>query len=378
MVTFEEYVLRCGEFGYVWPDRLSLEALLDGPALAHRKSWRNLLRQVYGVEALTLGYVVFGRQLKLRHLELLSSNLAQTRARVHESASLAPLLAPFILVGRGLAENYGTLRDGLLRRGLTPAGWRWLSHQSAATVRQLFRFGASDEAIFWTNVLCKALPQRTLSSDWIESGRPWQTGRFLPLLSGWQEDSRTKAVQQLERYFRALPGKADPQVRIEHELVLGELYRGFQHGEFDLIQPKQTWPNLLRKLRELQHRREEAALAAQTVAPTTNVSWEPLLEPQVFNGVTVVELCSQSALLREGLSMAHCVGNGSYAVSCKAGSSAIFCLTHESTGSRATLELTRASRSTAWRLSQLSGVGNSRPSALFWSVATTVRDLCNT
>jgi len=373
-ISFEEYVTRCGELGYAWPDRRSLTILFD-KAPPYRNAWNSLLRRVYGERTLLLGYQLCGRQLPLALLPAVAHQAETLAARLSESTALAPLLVRFLQLDIPVPRDYAVIRTPALEKGLTPAGWRWLTHQRADTVRKLLCFGWSEEAIGWINLLAIARPRDTLSPRWFEAGRPYGTQGFVQQMASWSAEAHKAGLTLLERYFRVLPDEATGPRLVEHELVLAELFRMLVEQDFTLIKPQQGWPGLLRKVRERQTARAERAqelAAARATAKT--LSWTPGFGQQTIDGILVTELCGESALIAEGVAMSHCVGDGGYSDACASGRNIVFSLAHASTGSRATLQLSRTRQNT-WAIGQLAGPANGTVPAAFWNCAKVVRDL---
>ena len=374
--ALEHFVITVGEFGYAWPDRTTLLSLLDGPS-PPRRQWHQLLHRAYGRDALSTGAALFGRDLKLNALPYLQANAHAIVQRIKESPGLAALLQPFVKVGTPVPADFSVIREPALQRGLTPQAWRWLSHQSAATVRKLFAFGWTEEAIFWANLFAEAqAPTRhaRLSSDWLEAGRPYGMHRFVPLMAGWRDAARQQGREQLVRYCRLLPCRPRPEDVMQHEGIGVELFLALQSQGFDLLKQGQTWRGLWRKV---EANRALRVVEAQTLAAERSKGkfrvWTPLLGGIVLRKIDVKELASEHLLIQEGVEMRHCVGGGHYAEECSRGECVVFSLTHSVSGAKATLQLVRNPNKPEWRIGQLAGAGNARPSAIFWEVAKDLR-----
>jgi hypothetical protein len=374
--SFEDYVTRCGELGYVWPDRTSL-TILFGAELPYRTEWNALLKRVYGSRVLELGYRLCGRSLPLALLPAIAQQEEALTARLTESPGLAPLLVRFLQLEVPVPRDYAVVRVPAIEKGLTPAGWRWLTRQRADVVRKLLSFGWTDEAIGWMNILAKANPHAAFSARWFEAGRPYGTQGFMQQMAAWSPGARKEGLAVLERYFRLLPADATGPRLVEHELILAELFRKLVGQEFTLIKPQQSWAGLLRKVRDQQAARLELARERAAARATRSLSWSPKLGPRTVCGISVTELCNEAELLAEGITMSHCVGDGGYTDACADGKNVIFSLAHASTGSRATLQLVR-SRHKAWTIGQLAGPANGTVPAVFWNCAKAVCDLMST
>jgi hypothetical protein len=371
-IDFRTYVERCGELDYAWPDRTSL-VVLFGAVPPYRKQWSTLLRQTYGARVLTLGHRLFGRQLPLAALPAIARQQDALAARLAESAALAPLLVPFVQMDAAIPRDFAAIRTPALAKGLAPAGWRWLTHQSPGAVRALLRFGWNDEAVYWMNFLARCRPQAPLAGRWFEPGRLFGTQRFTQQLAGWSGATRKEADAALERYFRMLPAEASLPVLADHERVLGELFVMFQDRDFSLIKPQQSWQGLLRKVRSREEERRLKALElAAARAKGKERTWPALFGQREVQGVAVTELTSEAALIEEGVLMAHCVGDGAYTSLCAEGSCVVLRLEHKATSARATLQLSRYGEQ--WRIGQLAGPANASVPAVFWTCAKSVRE----
>lgn len=369
---------RCGELGFAWPDPTSLTILFGTPP-DFTKQWKQLLRRVYGARTLVLGYRLFGRQLPLAVLPAIAQRSDAIQARVRECGSLAPLLAPFVQVDVDVPADFAAIRTPALGKGLSPVGWRWLSHQPAETVRKLLQMGWSSGAIDWINLLALANPQSRLAPGWFEAGGLYGMTRFFQLFANWSSDNREKGMAVLTRYIRLLPKVPTEENRFAHESLSAELLLCLQKQDFLLVQPGQSWNGLLNKVRARQQARLAAAQerAAAVTADLPNASWPALVGDSEFKGIRVTELTSTAALVEEGIVMDHCVGEGLYAPLCLAGESAILRLEYPATGARATLQLSRSARGKSWHIGQLAGAANARPPAVFWACAQLVRNTAN-
>lgn len=371
-IDFRSYVERCGELGYAWPDRTSLMVLF-GARPPYRKQWSALLRQTYGARVLMLGHRLFGRQLPLSVLPAIARQQDAIGARLAESAALAPLLTPFVLLDATIPADFATIRTPALAKGATAAGWRWLAHQSAGAVRALLRFGWNEEAVHWMNFLARCRPNTPLASRWFEAGRPYGMQRFIQQMAGWNDTTRQEAAAALERYFRLLPPVPSLSVLADHERILGELFVMFQARDFSLIKPQQSWQGLLRKVRTREEERRLKALEVAAVrAEGKHCTWPALFGHREVQGIAVTELTSEAALIEEGVVMAHCVGDGAYTDLCATGNCIILRLEHQATSARATLQLSRYEEQ--WRIGQLSGPANASVPAVFWTCAKSIRD----
>ncbi len=374
-MNINQLVDTLGSLGQVWPDSASLlSVLVRRPSPYERQQWRQLLRAAYGKPALSAGYAIFGRDLGLRELANLQAHQEAYRARVKESASLAPLLAAFVKVGVAPPSDYGVLRTGALARGLTPAAWKWLSRQRPSLVRALFAFGWTPEFIFWTNLLARARAQEPLSSRWLEAGRPYMLGQHWEHLSSLAQDGKVyqDRLLNLERFLRLLPSQTSAELLVEYELLAAALHMGFLSPRAELrVEPKSTWNGLLNRLRKLEAERLALAERVHAARAGEDVSWRAHFGEFESNGVAIKELTSNADLVREGVSLSHCVGDGQYVQGCLTGQHVIASLQLQATNQRATLQLRHVPRQ-GYVIGQLAGPSNSRVPQVFWRAA---RDL---
>lgn len=362
--------------GYAWPEP-NCSALNNNPEYAElNRTWRLLLRKTYGPKALRIGYAIFNRALRLEHLGYIQTHAEALAHRLAEAPHLAALLTPFVRVEAPVPSDYAVIRTPMLSRGLTPAGWRWLCHQSRESVGLLLAFGWTEELVTWLNLLARALPGTRIHPGWLEAGRPYGLGRVLQLMTGWSLGSKVPALAQLERYLRLMPSRPDAELIVQHEMMSAELYVRLRNADFTFLAPNQGWKGLTEKVRrEHEFRRQKAKAEAETRLSGKSLEWSPVLGEQYVQGIKALELHTEISLVSEGIEMAHCVGDGYYTLQCMAGTSAIFRLSHPELGTTATLQMSREDASAPWRIAQLAGPGNARPMRIFWEAAHAIRNL---
>jgi hypothetical protein len=368
--------------GYIWPEAASVCQVCGEVNPALLRAWRSCVRSAYSPALLKAGWALAGRTLRISDMAYLQEQIGPLTARLAEAPRLAALFMPFVKVGVPVPDDLGVLRDSLIRRGLTAAGWRWLCHQPRTAVRKWLALGWTPELLEWLNLCSVALPGKVLHSGWLEAGRPYALSRAAQLVVGWEPEAKAQAQLQLSRYLRLLPAVPDPELLMVHEGIAAELCVKFQGLDLTLLQPKQTWSGLGAKVRRQQRaRREHARAQAQAREAATHslfegATWTPRLSVEEFNGVQIRELVSRAALVQEGLEMTHCVGNeGYYTQGCIAGLWSIFSLRYPPLGLSATLQVVRYDRGTGWRIGQLSGPGNALPPQLFWETAQHIKQL---
>ena len=367
-------VSKIGELACVWPDHVSVAATLGRPwQPAEAAAWRRLVEERYSRQALKAGYALFGRSLRLEDLAHIAQEPDRWLSRAQEASGLAPLLGPFVKVRTTAPDNLAALREGALRRGLTPAAWKWLRRQHPSTTAKLFAFGFTVESVWWTNLLSEAQPDVRISSRWLEEGRPYLAQPLYEHVRAAAQLEAAKAERlNLTRFFRLLPVQCDPRALGEYELLATGMLLGLRDSRYRLsVGSGRTWLTLLRQLRRFADERENLARAKaalqDAVAAGQVLSWPPLLGSGQHLGLEFHELCSSTALEQEGVLMAHCVGDGAYTVDCQLGHQAILSLREPVTGTRATLQLRRLNG--RWTLGQLAGTGNTRVPQVFWKVA---------
>jgi hypothetical protein len=364
---------KLGELGLIWPDAASAHVSLGTPLTPHdRHRWQGLLRHAYGSPALLVGHAIFGRDLELSDLPAIQAGLPGWQRRVQECRSLAPLLGTFVRTGLPAPANYQLLRDGALRKGLTPSAWKWLCRQPPATVRKLLALGWNAEAVFWLNLLSKAYKDRPTPLWLLEAGRPYLFGAHYNLLQGWAEHNVAQEHLNLERFFRLVPMQDYPELRAQFEALSAALMVSMQSPRWAIqVKPGMTWKSLLERVRRMnQLRAQEALAAAQLEAKKReDLRWEPYVGSFTHAGVSAKELVSNAELALEGGVMSHCVGDGAYLQDCATGSQALFSLTEPMTGARATLQLRFNAAIRHWYIAQLAGFGNSAVPRMFWNAA---------
>ncbi len=369
--TVHSIVTVLGQLGQVWPDAPSVQAALGCPWSAqHRRSWRALLRQAYSRETLTVGYAIFGRNLELADLGRIAPYTREFAARAQEAPALAPLLGAFAKVGVAPPQDYAAIRQGALARGLRPAAWKWLCHQSAASVRKLFAFGWTHEAVFWANLLAASRPHLPLSEAWLEPGRPFQTGLLYEQLTNCASaELQATRTLQLERLIRLVPATPSAQALAELETLTAELHLGHIDPEAGLtVQRNSTWRGLLERHRRKMDGRLALANEVAKAKGAKEQTWDALFGQFQFGGVTVAELTSNFELVREGVLLSHCVGDGQYLSGCLSGAHVIASVVAPS-AQRATLQLRRNPANGQFTIGQLAGQGNSRVPQMFWTAA---------
>lgn len=371
----EELVRALGELGLVWPDRVSVQVKLGRqPSVIERQTWQALLRQGYGETALKLGWAIFGRNLELRHLAVLAENSGVWVEAVEKSRALAPLLAPFVLIGRPAVSDIGVLRADLLERGLKPSAWKWLCAQHPHVVRKLLAYGWTEECIFWLNLLSRALPSRQLHSMWLESGRPYESAALCGSLKAAADNTEgAQACLELERLMRLLPCRPDAQTLAQYTCILNAMLLGRQNAKWRLtVQTNSTWKGLLERIRRFDDERIAQAKAVRA-AEKEDVAWSPTFTLFESAGIKVVELLSKTDLISEGAALSHCVGDGGYLADCVKGNHVIASMYEPLSRTRATLQLRRKVEG-GWYIAQLAGIGNTRVPRVFWNSAQALQE----
>jgi hypothetical protein len=375
----ETLVAKWGALNLVWPDRASATAALGRvPTYEERNLWKKLVKKTYGRSALKAGFLVFGRSLSLDEVAYIAKDPASWIQRSQEGKGLAPLLSPFVRVRQPAPQNFKTLRDGALNRGLTSLGWKWLCRQRPKTVEKLFAFGWTQEAIWWTNLLSKAITDKPMNPLWVENGRAYLQQSLYEILQHTVcPAERHQLALQIERLFRLVPAVADPKTMAEYEFISYAFLAGVRAPELQLsVAPGRHWTNLLLSVRRQNDKRAAMALelardAAQTDSgggSSVDASWPLRIGSGVLENIEVQELTHSSALEAEGASMTHCVGNGCYLQGCISGSHAVFSLREPISGMRSTLQLMLGDTE-GFRIGQLAGPANVQVPQIFWKVA---------
>lgn len=374
----ESLVKAFAEMGLVWPDPVSAQASLGRRAEPGEfRAWRALLSQAYGRRVLRAGWAIFGRQLTLKHAEVLAKNIGAWEVAIEKSRSLAPLLTTFVRLERPPLSDVGAIRADLLVRGLKPAAWKWLCHQHPLVVRKLLCFGWTPECLFWLNVLSQAQQGRTLHSSWLEEGRPFDSSAlYLRAQANIGKGRTAKYTLELERLLKLLPYQATHQALAEYSAIVNAYLLGCRDSRWKLeIQVNSTWKGLLEKIRRFEENRLNAARAARLAEDKQNLlAWPARFETFKAGTVQVVELLSHTDLVSEGVALAHCVGDGAYLGGCLSGEHIIASMQESLSRTRATLQLRKSSSQDKWVIAQLAGVGNTRVSEVFWRAAHALRE----
>lgn len=371
----EPFVLALAEAGQVWPDGPTIRHLLGRPWTSEeRTGWFRLLRRSYGVEALRAAWSVLGRDALLVDLHKLQPLAADWLRRISEGPTLAPLLAAHLKVAGAPPPDFKVIKDGLTRRGLTPATWKWLCRQHRRTVRTLCALGWSQEAIFWCNVLARAKPTTQLHPGWLEAGRPYLLANHYHSVAAQTPDGADAETLQLERLLRLVPAVPDEKSLREYEGIAAARMAGLYDPQWELrFEPGNTWKSLLERLRRLNDARLKLAEKVE-LNPEDNLTWEPVLGTLNVGGVQARELTSVEDLMKEGLIQSHCVGNGAYTSGCLDGTHIVMGLEDAATGLRATLQLVNHGHAgSQWVVGQLAGIGNSHVPQFFWKVTRDIQ-----
>ena len=382
------------ESGYLWPGIDGAADLLqskDKPVLhAAIRRYFSELRTHYGREVISLTFAIFGNGATFENLDEVQRNLAEMRARATETPNLLPLFSQGLAFNR-VAANTGVFRTHALQRGLTPAGWRWLSRQARATVRRLAPCGLTPQAIAWVNLLAQAgefLP------PWLaEDGSVFRLADLTDQVVGLlrQPDLYARVVQDIVPFLRiALRGACDSKSDsgrhgfiMQYEVVAIDVVRRFRHLE-PFVNPRSTWRSLCEKVEA--DRRERERLAAEHMEAWRathkaeeaereswkHKTWESVVPQSTIRGVEVVPLCNNDQLVEEGLIMDHCLKDGTYLPLLIQGSSRMFSLRGSLSSARATLQI--SVNDGRWLVSQLKTFGNATAPAIFRQVAL---DVCS-
>lgn len=368
--------------GYLWPGVDAVADLMDlhdKSALRHQiRRYFSELRQRYGRETLKLVFALHGTQATFAHLDEVRAHQDALACRLAETPNLLPLFGRALAFARVPADVSG-YRQHALRLGLTPAGWRWLTHQSRTTARKLTRPGLTPRVIAWLNLLAKVgepLPPRllddsgllclgdiedqvigTLSHPLRYAAAERSVVLFLRLtLTTYQQRARAGTLQTFWH---------------EYQLLAWELIRALRQNR-PLLQPGSTWASALRRQHLAMEQRlfeaRQQAENAELSAAQADLPWTSAVAAYAVHGIEVVPLCCNEELLQEGALLEHCVGDGTYLALCQTGHSRLFSLRGGHTHFRATLQLSRDSSNT-WRVTQLKTFANATPPAIFHKVA---------
>lgn len=369
MFTYQ-LIEKFGALGQVWPDAESTRAALERlPTMEERFSWRKLVHKTFDREALRAGFAIFGRDLTLEDLGRLEPFASQYVSRVRENMSIAPMLAPFVKLGGPPPADISGVRRGVLARGLTVQGWKWLCRQRPGVVRKLLAFGWTPESIFWTNVLSKARAAELLSANWLEAGRPYLMGQHYEHREAVGHDSVQHALV-LERFLRVLPPAPGLEDLPAYVAIVTALHVNSLDSKWQLqVQRNSTWKGLANQARRLEAARMALAAEVRAGKEGADVTWRPVFGDCETEGVQIRELTSNLELRQEGVVQNHCVGDGPYLEGCLTGQHIIASLALPATRQRATLQLRRLPAGRGFVIGQLAGAGNSRVPQTFWRAA---------
>ena len=328
---------------------------------------RFLLREVADRAVLRVAGLIFGRTATFRDYNDIVRAGARTLVRVTgETPNLAPLLRGRVrqlaCEGGGGADPgiFGAIRHGLVHTDpgmrIAPRDWKWLSHQTRATVEALSRREAVDdgaplEPIALRLFACADL--RRPPASLVALVAPG--GALDRALEAMRADSGPARMADLARLVRLAAGEWQRRARSGHSSRfvrddLGYLIDWWideSAGRMPAVPPGATYPSLIRR----QQRWHQLVIQRY---PHLLVRWHSAVTAHEKAGVRVVPLTDSLMLAREGMEMRHCVA--SYARDCAGGHTRIFALELTGTGECATLELRR--RASHWFAGQIKGSCN--------------------
>lgn len=247
-------------------------------------------------------------------------------------------------------SGVGELRELCRARGLSRAGWRFLSRHGEAAYEEAF-FCTDEDGVSIEELLCfidwqaKAGLEEPLhggavsdlySCDCVQKD---ENGRYFVAI-----DPRIAKVQQA--YIQSLEDRNEGDLEeviydYAHRTVLYWLRD--QRPAFDRNQWKSGWPAISRACQRWLKERPDM------------YCWSPLLEPFIFNQWSVKPLVGSNQLALEGVRMKHCVMM--YAERCRQGVYKVFAVEDAQTGQAlATIGINL--KSNKWELDQARGKFN--------------------
>ena len=281
---------------------------------------------------------IFSATMTYRDYCFVVRHQEQLRARIAEAPHMAPMLA------YSHADNWlQDARTALMAKGLTSAGWKWVTKQQ------------------WSTVFCL---QRSLTDSWLSGS----TTRFIngladvhcpklprlpEVLSGYQEAKRGNYVALVRA---AIVAYRSGKLKLKSIQQSWPLVRDYaNHAEEGSLKGS-TWASLLRRQHEW-HRSVAERLVQRRRETGIHYTWAPLMPDVQSLTHLAVGLHSTEELLEEGLLLAHCVGG--YDDACYRNRSRIYSIRDVHGARVATLELRKDNRLKRWKIGQLYGVGNS-------------------
>jgi hypothetical protein len=389
---------------YLWPGIDGAADLLEtrDKARLHTlvRDYFSELRAAYGREVVSLTFAIFGNEATFENADAVKRNIKAVEARASETPNLISLFAVGLRFDR-VAADTGVFRTHALRQGLSPAGWRWLTHQEPATVRRITQLGLTPSTIAWLNLLAKAgaaLPP-FLAKDGIVHNLADLSDQVIGTLH--RPELYGRAESMLVAFLRIALGSArGSQHRTDrhhfvqqYEMLTIEMVRRFR-SKGSMKGLNGTWENLCERVersyrdreRDAAERMEAVRLAreahqveqeAEALARDTwlTQTWTSAVPRSTIRGVEVVPLCCNDELVEEGEVLDHCLKDGTYLPLCIKGESRIFSLRGAMSSVRATLQITNYRG--RWLVSQLRTFGNATAPAVFRSVAKSVCDQYN-
>lgn len=370
--------------------RQPLQAQLETLALQNRvspletpdnaevlKAWQQHLEQRFGHELLSLTLQVFGVEARLSDLLAVVQQQTALRQRGVEAPQLVALCQLSVRAGRCI-QDYGQMRTWLLERGLTPAGWRYLTQGPAEWVQQLAPGMMQRVTLGWLNLAARAqLP--VVPALWFEQrivGTAHLDPRFLDagFLASPVARDMVAWLRAISRKVATTPKAQQLSVLQQVEIQAMELYPDWLAGR-RVIPDNATFASIHRQLEyRLRLKREELeTLARENNQSVAELGWDALVAPMATSaGITVTPLATAGELIEEGLRMRHCVGDDAYIRSCLQGHSRIFHL--EDGLARATFE---AVLTQDWQKGQLKGPGNSAAPQRFHQAVAEILERLN-
>ena len=328
---------------------------------------RLLLREVADRAVLRVTGLIFGRTATFRDYNDIVRAGARTLVRVTgETPNLAPLLRGRVrqlaCEGGGGADPgiLGAIRHGLVHADpgtrIAPRDWKWLSHQTRATVEALSRRETVDDGAPLEPIALRLFTYADLRRPPASLVAMLTPGGALDrALEAMRADNGPARMADLARLVRLAAGEWRRRASTGYGSRIVRDNLGYlidwwideSAGRMPTVPPGATYPSLIRR-QQRWHR-----LVIQRY-PHLLVQWRSAVPAHERAGVRVVPLTDSLMLAREGMEMRHCVA--SYARDCVGGDTRIFALELTDTGECATLELRR--RGSHWFAGQIKGSRN--------------------
>jgi len=351
-----------------------------------QRAWFRALRNFYGQDALNITQRIFGRRATLLNISEVRGNYQVLSARLAEASDLASLLAAMPHLWRGL-DNWQVVVHYLENNGLAPGVWRWLSHQSKASLSRMDLH--SHHHIPWLHLWCwlgedipsSLFDRATGAIDGFGSMTAW-VRRFVAdcgaevLSTLSHQTPRAKVSPRVRAWFyiaRVLrlaieqwrlcrdQAQRDELVSDQFPLVadwlLGQVACGVR------VPRSWAWRDVQKAQQAWHHQMTDTSRHKNL----PSLRWHSALDRIVLSfDIYATALDSSRALVEEAKRMHHCVP--SYVDRCVAGEVRLFHL-RSNTGAaeRATLEIRLGAF--GWQVAQLKGPCNSAVSERMWLAA---------